>query len=274
MPGAERVDVPAVDDSELPQEVKTAARLQEDLRAWAEKELLPMRMQQAERVAVRGGDTVARRRRLDGRPRYGRTARRASAAHRSPPRPDRGQLSSHLGWVGTLDPTALPSGYDLELALGPLDSLIGEMRLVRDHKYTLLLKFVARLHQAGRVWPVGELPAARLAFSPLTPTDQAAVLDLVVKAYAAGVISLETAVRMLMDAGFPIDSAATEIDLIQARAFDAAARLADATGDNAAVREYLGLTEDASETGPAPLIPTPPLADAAPVVNPDDDTLE
>ncbi|XUL89939.1 hypothetical protein ACQ86D_27650 [Streptomyces galilaeus] len=66
---------------------------------------------------------------------------------------------------------------------------------------------------------------------------------------------------MLMDAGFPIDSAATEIDLIQARDFDAAARLADATGDSTAVREYLGLPEADPETGPAPLIPTPELPD-------------
>ncbi|MFM9700185.1 hypothetical protein [Streptomyces europaeiscabiei] len=36
--------------------------------------------------------------------------------------------------LGTLDPTALPSGYALQLALGPLDSLVASMRLVRDHK--------------------------------------------------------------------------------------------------------------------------------------------
>lgn len=52
---------------------------------------------------------------------------------------------------------------------------------------------------------------------------------------------METGVRMLQDAGYPIDDAQHEIELIQARAFDAAARLADATADNAAVRAYLGL---------------------------------
>lgn len=44
---------------------------------------------------------------------------------------------------------------------------------------------------------------------------------------------------MLRDAGYPIDDAQHEIELIQVRAFDAAARLADATGDNTAVRTYL-----------------------------------
>ncbi|MFE4958508.1 hypothetical protein ACFRCW_31795 [Streptomyces sp. NPDC056653] len=60
--------------------------------------------------------------------------------------------------LGTLDPTALPSGYALQLALGPLDSLVASMRLARAHKYALLLRMAARLHQAGQVWPAGEHP--------------------------------------------------------------------------------------------------------------------
>ncbi|MEH0588080.1 hypothetical protein QA942_29995 [Streptomyces sp. B21-106] len=62
---------------------------------------------------------------------------------------------------------------------------------------------------------------------------------------------------MLMDAGYPIDDAQEEIERIQKRAFDAAARLADATGDNAAVREYLGLPEADPE------LPTVSLIDAS-----------
>ncbi|MGW3473808.1 hypothetical protein ACWDMR_00020 [Streptomyces althioticus] len=55
-------------------------------------------------------------------------------------------------------------------------------------------------------------------------------------------MSLETGVQMLCDAGYPIEDVTEEIERIRQRAFDQAARLADATGDNAAVREYLGLT--------------------------------
>jgi hypothetical protein len=51
--------------------------------------------------------------------------------------------------LGTLDPTALPSGYALQLALGPLDSLVTSIRLARNHKYAVLLRMVQRLHQAG-----------------------------------------------------------------------------------------------------------------------------
>ncbi|MEU8784770.1 hypothetical protein [Streptomyces sp. NPDC048637] len=72
---------------------------------------------------------------------------------------DRIAANSHLtaAGLGTLDPTALPSGYALQLALGPLDSL-----------------------------------PARLAWGPHTPTDRAAVLDEVVKGVQAGVLSIET----------------------------------------------------------------------------------
>lgn len=91
---------------------------------------------------------------------------------------------------------------------------------------------VQRLHQAGQVWPAGESLAARMMWGPHTPTDRAAVLDKVVTETKAGVMSLETGVRMLVDAGYPIEDAQEEIRQIQGRAFDAVARLADATGDN------------------------------------------
>ncbi|MFJ9617866.1 hypothetical protein [Streptomyces noursei] len=119
--------------------------------------------------------------------------------------------------LGTLDASQVPSGYALKLALGPLDALVGSMRLAREHKYQLLLKMVQRLYQAGRVegWPAGESLAARLVWAPHTPTDRAAVLDEVTQAYGAGVLSLETAVAMLMDAGYPIKDAAEEVARIR-----------------------------------------------------------
>jgi hypothetical protein len=59
------------------------------------------------------------------------------------------------------------------------------------------------------------------------------------------------------EAGYPIDGVTEEIERIQKRAFDQAARLADATGDNKAVREYLGLPE-ADPVPTVPLIPAQP----------------
>ncbi|MFD4975753.1 hypothetical protein [Streptomyces sp. NPDC058424] len=85
------------------------------------------------------------------------------------------------------------------------------------------------------------------------PTDRTTVLNDVTQGIEAGVLSLETAVRMLQEAGYPIDDVAKEIERIQKRAFDQAARLADATGDNGAVREYLGLPE-ADPVSKVPLV--------------------
>ncbi|MGV9578588.1 hypothetical protein ACWDRZ_18275 [Streptomyces sp. NPDC003509] len=62
-----------------------------------------------------------------------------------------------------------------------------------------------------------------------------------VNAVGASVLSVETGIRMLINVGCPIDHAQAEIARIQSRAFKAAVRLADVTGDDAAVREYLGL---------------------------------
>lgn len=152
--------------------------------------------------------------------------------------------------LGTLDPTALPSGYALQLALGPLDSFVGGMHLARAHKYAIMLRMVQRLHQAGQAqgWTAGESMPAHLEWGPHTPTDRAAILDEAVRGVGAGVLSLETGVRMVQNAGYPIDDAQKEIELIQKRAFDAAARLADATGDNAAVRACLEMSADAPGT--------------------------
>ncbi|MGW3118516.1 hypothetical protein ACWDBW_15495 [Streptomyces sp. NPDC001107] len=133
--------------------------------------------------------------------------------------------------LGTLDATEVPSGYAFQLALAPLDALVAMMRLAREHKYRLLLKMVQRLYQAGRAegWAAGESFSARLAWAPHTPTDRAAVLDEVVTAYGAGVISLETAVQMLLDAGYPIEDASQEVARIRVVAErEAAARVAEA----------------------------------------------
>lgn len=105
------------------------------------------------------------------------------------------------------------------------------MRLAREHKYRLLFKMVQRLCQAGRAegWTAGETLPARLAWAPHTPTDRGAVLEEVVKAYGAWVLSLETAVTMLLEAGYPIKDASQEVERIRAKAQqEAEVRMAEA----------------------------------------------
>ncbi|MFI2258926.1 hypothetical protein [Streptomyces tubercidicus] len=152
--------------------------------------------------------------------------------------------------LGTLDATEVPSGYALKLALGPLDALIGMMRLAREHKYRLLFKMVQRLYQAGRAegWTAGETLPARLAWAPHTPTDRGAVLEEVVTAYGAGVLSLETAVAMLLEAGYPIKDASQEVARIRAKAQqEAEVRMAEA-----AARRGRGEDEEDQEEDAGP----------------------
>jgi hypothetical protein len=159
--------------------------------------------------------------------------------------------------LGTFDPAKAPSGYALELTLGPLDSLVGAMRLARRHKEMLLLKMVQRLFIAGQHpdWAGVTVQPAELVRGSYTPTDKAAVLGLVTKGVDGGVLSVETAVRMLIEAGFPIDDAAVEIEQIQARQFEKAGQLADATGDQGAVGDFLGIDLKPTDTPPTPQLP-------------------
>ncbi len=167
--------------------------------------------------------------------------------------------------LGTLDAAEVPSGYAFKLALAPLDALVGMARLAREHKYRLLLKFVQRLYQAGRAegWAAGESFSARLAWAPHTPTDRAAVLEEVVTAYGAGVISLETAVQMLLDAGYPIEDASQEVARIRAKAeeeaatrvAETAARRVDPNGPRAQNENEAGSQD--SQEGETGRIPEP-----------------
>ncbi|MEU5322996.1 hypothetical protein AB0G67_40530 [Streptomyces sp. NPDC021056] len=144
--------------------------------------------------------------------------------------------------LGTLDPSKVPSGYAMQLSLGPLDSLIGGMRLARDHKYALLLKMVQRLNLAGQHpdWAGVRVLPAKLVFGPYTPTDKAAVLEQVGTGVEKHVISLETGVQMLIEAGFPIEDAAEEIERIESRMFEQARLLTDALNNPDETAAFLG----------------------------------
>lgn len=161
--------------------------------------------------------------------------------------------------VGTIDPSEVPSGLALQLSFGPLSAMIRQMRLVRAVKHPLLLKMVQRLYQAYGVLDAGPTPRAEITLGSFLPADQAGTLELVKEAYAAKLISLETAVAMLLEVGFPVEDVAAEIDAIQQRDFEGANDLADATNDQAAVRKYLGLPEITEQTG-VPRVPPAAVA--------------
>jgi hypothetical protein len=151
----------------------------------------------------------------------------------------------------------MASGYAIELSLGPLDSLVSSMRLARAHKYALMLKFCQRLFLAGQHpdWMGITVQAAELVFGPYTPTDTSGVLTQVTEGVDKGVLSLETGVRMLQEAGFPIEDVQVEIERIQSRQFDKARMLADATGDTQLVGDFLGAKVNEPAPAPAPQLP-------------------
>lgn len=154
--------------------------------------------------------------------------------------------------LGRVNPSDVPSGVALALSFSPFDQLVGVLRLVRGHKYRLLLKFAARLHQAAGVWDAGATPTARLRFGAFLPQDQEAVVRLVCDLLEARAISRETALAWLADIGFDITDIPGEIARLNAQDFVGAVQLLDATGDTQAVAEYLGRDIDPNARPEAP----------------------
>lgn len=158
--------------------------------------------------------------------------------------------------LGRIERGEVNSGIELRLRFGPLERMVREGRLVRDEKYTLLLKFVWRMSLAGQF--DGTPPAyvePTMMWGSFLPSDLAAVVEVVSKAMTAKIVSRETAVRMLVEAGMPIEDATEEVAKIEARDFEGAAQLATATGDAELTYEYLG--KEAPEGGFPPVGPEP-----------------
>lgn len=158
--------------------------------------------------------------------------------------------------VGNLEGDATQlSGIALRIRYGPLESLVRGMRLVRKAKHPLLLKFVQRMFMLADDYdgPAETFPAD-IVYGSFIPEDVAGVIQSVVQARSTTppVISLETAVRMLMGAGLPIEDALKEIERIEHGDYTGAGLLADATGDVDLAREYLGFE-------PKPVTPAPAL---------------
>lgn len=141
--------------------------------------------------------------------------------------------------LGRIKPSEVPSGIALTLSFAPHTALIKEMRMVRRDKYKLLFKFITRMFMnSGDV--MVDYPA-ELKFGTFLPADRQETSTLVQQLLTSHAISLETAVRMLVDAGFPIESAVEEVLLIRQDDFASANAMLDATGDPNLVRERLGL---------------------------------
>jgi hypothetical protein len=161
--------------------------------------------------------------------------------------------------LGRVSPSDVPSGIALALSFGPLRSMIAEMRLVRDEKYPILLKFLWRMSLQNGIEDTPEtwLPA-KVEFGSFLPHDIAAVVSTVTELLKGKAIGRRTAIRLLVAAGIDIEDATAEVEAIASTDFDGAAKLADATGSEDVAAKYLGVD-----------IPTPPPPGVPPIVPPD-----
>jgi hypothetical protein len=153
--------------------------------------------------------------------------------------------------LGRVKPSEVPSGITLTLSFAPHSSMVRGMRLVRGDKYKLFLKMVGRFYmQDGQI---SEIVPARLHFGTFLPADKSETKELIRSLYEVKAISLETAVKMMMEAGFPIEDLAAEVKLIQESDFEGATQLMGVTADVNIARRYLGLppiTVEAQPEGP------------------------
>lgn len=160
--------------------------------------------------------------------------------------------------LGRVDATGPESGFARSLKVGPYKDLIGLLRLVRDPKYRLFLRFVQRLAQAGQDLEPGPTPDATLAFGSFLPADRKEAVDLVVALLDAKGISRRSALQLLQDVGIEVGDLVEELARIEAEDIEGAEALFAATGDEPLVRARLGLpASDEEDEPPAPTLPGP-----------------
>lgn len=168
--------------------------------------------------------------------------------------------------IGRVDPSKVESGIILTLSFQPHSNMIREMRLVRRDKYSLLFKFVTRFYLLAGVLSIA-LPV-ELKFGSYLPADRTETASIVNQGITGKWMSVETAVQLLVEAGYPVDDATLEIQRIIQNDFTSAKAMLDATADIDAVRLRLGLSplpelgfeeEEGEEEDFGGLPPAPPL---------------
>lgn len=143
--------------------------------------------------------------------------------------------------LGRVQPNDVPSGYALQLGFHPARQLMREARTVRDEKYPLILRFTVRLAQANGWLAPGETPDMAITLGASLPADLPAAVDTVKALLPVHGLSTATAVRVLVQAGLPIEDAEAEVAAIRREWFDAAVKLFEATGNAAAAADMLGI---------------------------------
>lgn len=144
-----------------------------------------------------------------------------------------------LGRVG--DAAAL-SGVAIDLRFGPFRQLVAsQLRPSIVPALNRVLGVVLRFAQSTGLVEPGEGLVARVVPGPFLPSDLSSTVDVVAKARAAGIVSEEQAVHMLVAAGVDVADAAGEVARIRAADPVRAKALFEATGNEDAVAAWAGV---------------------------------
>ena len=167
--------------------------------------------------------------------------------------------------LGRVKASEVEAGIIMALAFGPLRSLVGDMRLTRAEKHPLITRFAQRLAMANGALEGPEL-RAEIRFGSFLPTDQGSIVETTLKLWDAKLVSRETAIRRLLEAGVIDVDLAEELKACRAEDFGEALALLEALGDDDSARnevwQFLGRERPApQQRGPnEPAInPTVPL---------------
>lgn len=164
--------------------------------------------------------------------------------------------------TGRIDPEKVNAGIILTLSFQPHANMVREMRLVRSDKNDLLMKFIIRFMILGGL--TSTYYPTHIKYGSYLPSDRKEISTIVTEGIMNHSMSLETAVQLMIQAGYPIEDATLEVSRIMAQNPDAASKALDASGDIDYARSLLGL----------PPLPTDVLGGGNPDDNnpPTDDT--
>lgn len=173
------------------------------------------------------------------------------------------------GLIGRVDPSKVTSGLVLALSFTPFQQLIEVLRMVRTPKYKLILKMVQRLalvNEDEHMKSDSVIRPAEMNFGSYMPQDLPGMVQVVVELLREHGISTNTGLRMLAEAGVPIEDIDEELAQIRAEDGQRAGDITAATENPRYGAAFLGIdnwqpADDAVDpdagAGPAPVAGAP-----------------
>lgn len=156
------------------------------------------------------------------------------------------------GIVGRELKTGAETGISRAIRNYPFEQNVDRLRLAREDKNRLILKFAQRIAIAAGESTDNKperVVGARIVYGSNLPNDLGAAADTVVKLLDAGAISKGTGLALLEQAGLQVNDKTLELAAIRSEDPDGAVKVADATGSEAAGADWLGIDVSGTEPG-------------------------